>query len=200
MLSMLGSVKVLVGKDDLRDYRGAGVKRITVTGIECISADGRSLRPLIIWPASTHRSFCCRRSKNCWPPHHVSPFIWWAVLAHAQLDPSLTGSHAGASNICIMLAWVRSLFAVVPTLGSSILLHADEKRTFTLKMTVGVTMALIGFCMYSHTKIKQPQKIELPVKSPTDHLRDHDTESLLQEQHKGVHRRDVPSSPTSVKA
>ena len=56
MLSMPGSVKVLVSKDDLRDYRGAGVKRTTVTAIECISADGRSLLPLIIWPASTHRS------------------------------------------------------------------------------------------------------------------------------------------------
>ena len=56
MLSMLGSIKVLVGKDDLRDYRGAGVKRTTVTAIECISADGRSLLPLIVWPASTHRS------------------------------------------------------------------------------------------------------------------------------------------------
>lgn len=56
MLSMLGSVKVLISKDDLRDYRGAGVKRTTVTAIECISADGRSLLPLIIWPASTHRS------------------------------------------------------------------------------------------------------------------------------------------------
>ncbi len=56
MLSMLGSVKVLVGKDDLRDYRGAGVKRTMVSAIECVSADGRSLLPLIIWPASTHRS------------------------------------------------------------------------------------------------------------------------------------------------
>jgi hypothetical protein len=56
MLSMLGSVKVLVGKDDLRGHRGAGVKRTLVTAIECISADGRSLSPLIIWPASTHRS------------------------------------------------------------------------------------------------------------------------------------------------
>jgi hypothetical protein len=56
MLSMLGSVKVLVGKDDLRGHRGAGVKRTLVTAIECISADGRSLLPLIIWPASTHRS------------------------------------------------------------------------------------------------------------------------------------------------
>lgn len=38
MLSMLGSVKVLVGKDDLRDYKGAGVKRtmvITVKYIKC---------------------------------------------------------------------------------------------------------------------------------------------------------------------
>jgi hypothetical protein len=46
LLSMLGSVKVLVSKDDLRDYRGASVKRTMVTAIECISADGRSLLPL----------------------------------------------------------------------------------------------------------------------------------------------------------
>jgi hypothetical protein len=56
MLSKLGSVKLLVGKDDLRDYRGAGAKRTIVTAIECISADSKSLLPLIIWPASTHRS------------------------------------------------------------------------------------------------------------------------------------------------
>ena len=56
MLSMPGSVKVLVGKDDMRDYRGARVKRTTVTAIECISGDGRYLNPMIIWPASTHRS------------------------------------------------------------------------------------------------------------------------------------------------
>lgn len=56
MLSMLGSVKVLVGKADLRTYRGARVKRTTVTAIECISADGRYLNPMVIWPATTHRS------------------------------------------------------------------------------------------------------------------------------------------------
>ena len=56
MLCMLGSVKVLVSKDDPRGYRGAGVKRTMVTAIECISANGRSLLPLIIWPATTHRS------------------------------------------------------------------------------------------------------------------------------------------------
>lgn len=56
MLSMLGTVKVLVGKDDMRDYRGARVKRTLVNAIECISGDGRYLDPMIIWPAATHRS------------------------------------------------------------------------------------------------------------------------------------------------
>jgi hypothetical protein len=56
MLDILGSLKVLVGKDDPRTFRGAGVKRTMVTAIECISADGRSLLPLIIWPAATQRS------------------------------------------------------------------------------------------------------------------------------------------------
>jgi hypothetical protein len=56
MLSMLKSLKVLVGKDDARSYRGVGVKRTMVTAIECISGDGRSLLPMIIWPATTHRS------------------------------------------------------------------------------------------------------------------------------------------------
>jgi hypothetical protein len=36
MLSMLSCVKVLVGRDDLRDYRGAGVKRTMVTAISWI--------------------------------------------------------------------------------------------------------------------------------------------------------------------
>jgi hypothetical protein len=56
MLSMLGSTKVLIRKDDPRDYRGADVKRTMLTAIECISGDGRSLLPMIIWPASTHRA------------------------------------------------------------------------------------------------------------------------------------------------
>jgi hypothetical protein len=56
MLSMPSSVKVLISKYDKRDYRGARVKRTSVTAIECISGDGRYLNPMIIWPASTHRS------------------------------------------------------------------------------------------------------------------------------------------------
>jgi hypothetical protein len=56
MLSMLGSVKVLLGKNDMRTYRGARVKREVVTAVECVSADGRYLSPMVIWPAATHRS------------------------------------------------------------------------------------------------------------------------------------------------
>jgi hypothetical protein len=39
-----------------RDYRGARVKRTTITLIECICAEGRYLNPIIIWSATTHRS------------------------------------------------------------------------------------------------------------------------------------------------
>jgi hypothetical protein len=48
MLSMFSSVKVLIGKDDLQDYRGTGVKQTIVTAIKCISVDGRLLLLLII--------------------------------------------------------------------------------------------------------------------------------------------------------
>ena len=56
MLSALGSLKVSVGRDDLRNYRGAGVKRTMITVVECICADGQALSPLIIWPGVTQVS------------------------------------------------------------------------------------------------------------------------------------------------
>jgi len=56
MLSMPGSIKALVRKSDRRKHRGVRIERTTVTAIECISGDGRYLKPMIIWPASTHRS------------------------------------------------------------------------------------------------------------------------------------------------
>jgi len=56
ILSMRSPVKVLVGKDDLRGYRGARVNRTVVTAIECVCADGRCLDQMIIWPASNHRT------------------------------------------------------------------------------------------------------------------------------------------------
>jgi hypothetical protein len=56
MLFILGFVKVLVSKQDIRDYKGARVKRTTVIAIECISGNSRYLNLIIIWLASTHRS------------------------------------------------------------------------------------------------------------------------------------------------
>ncbi|EDO03049.1 predicted protein [Sclerotinia sclerotiorum 1980 UF-70] len=43
-------------KHDIRDYKGARVKRTTVIAIECISNDGSYLNTMIIWPANSHRS------------------------------------------------------------------------------------------------------------------------------------------------
>jgi hypothetical protein len=56
LLSVLGSLKVLVSRQNLRNYRGTGVKRTLVTAVKCISTDGRCPMPLIIWPAAIHRS------------------------------------------------------------------------------------------------------------------------------------------------
>jgi hypothetical protein len=53
LLSILNSLKVLVSKSELRNYRGAGVKRTLITAIECVSADSWYLHPLIIWLATT---------------------------------------------------------------------------------------------------------------------------------------------------
>lgn len=50
------SVKVIVNRRDRKIYKPARVQRTLVISIECISADGRSLPPVIIWPAVTQRS------------------------------------------------------------------------------------------------------------------------------------------------
>jgi hypothetical protein len=56
ILSIPGSIKVLISKYNERDYRGIRVKYITVTVIECISSNSRYLNPIIIWLASTYRN------------------------------------------------------------------------------------------------------------------------------------------------
>jgi hypothetical protein len=48
ILSILGIVKVLVSKDNMRDYRGARVKRTIVTVVKCISGNSRYLDTIII--------------------------------------------------------------------------------------------------------------------------------------------------------
>jgi hypothetical protein len=89
LLSVLNSLKVLVGKDELRDYRGVGVKRTLITAIECISADGRHLHPLIIWPAATHRS--------TWTVH---PTPGWH-FGHSE---------TGYTNTAISWYWIQHVF------------------------------------------------------------------------------------------
>jgi hypothetical protein len=89
LLSVLGSLKVLVGRDDLRNYRGAGSQRTLITAIECISADGRCLEPLIIWPAATHRS--------TWTTY---PTPGWHFAC----------SDSGYTNTKISLYWVQHVF------------------------------------------------------------------------------------------
>jgi hypothetical protein len=54
LLSVLNSLKVLVDKNKLRNYRGAGVKRTLIITIKCVLVDGQYLHPLIIWPAATY--------------------------------------------------------------------------------------------------------------------------------------------------
>ena len=89
MLSKLNSVRVLVGKDSKRGYRGARVKRTTITAIECVSGDGRYLNPMIIWPASTHRAN--------WVTH---PTPGWY---YARSDSGYTDSY-------ISLQWLQRVF------------------------------------------------------------------------------------------
>jgi hypothetical protein len=89
LLSVLNSLKVLVSKDDLRKHRGTTMKRTLVMAIECISADGRFLHPLIIWPAATHRS--------SWTTH---PTPGWHFSC----------SKTGYTNTEISLYWVEHVF------------------------------------------------------------------------------------------
>jgi hypothetical protein len=91
MLSMLGSIKVITDKDDKRNYRGGRVKRTTITAIECISADGRYLNPMIIWPAKTHR--------NNWTTH---PTPGWQYAC----------SESGYTDSYISLQWLTRIFGL----------------------------------------------------------------------------------------
>jgi len=70
LLSVLSLLNVLVSKEELGDYRGAGVKCTLITAIECISADGQYLHPLIIWPAAIHRSTWTVHSTPRWHFSH----------------------------------------------------------------------------------------------------------------------------------
>ena len=122
MLCKLGSVKVLVGKDDPRDYRGIGMKRTMVTAIECISANGRSLLPMIIWPATTHRSN--------WT---AFPTPGWHYAC----------SESGYTNSRISLEWLTRVFDP-QTKG-----QADQKPRVLICDGFGTheTLEILEFCL-----------------------------------------------------
>jgi molybdopterin/thiamine biosynthesis adenylyltransferase len=72
LLSVLNSLKVLVGKNNLRNGRGTGVKRTLITAIECISTDGRCLDP-------AHRVAFCNT------PEHIDHLSYsWMVFCLLQ--------------------------------------------------------------------------------------------------------------------
>jgi hypothetical protein len=48
LLSDLNTVKVLMSRSDVQSCRGVGLRRTMITAVECISADGRCLPPLIV--------------------------------------------------------------------------------------------------------------------------------------------------------
>jgi hypothetical protein len=89
MLGMLNYVKVLVGKEEIRRYRGARITRTVVTAVECISADDRCLDPIIIWPASTNRAN--------WSTHPTPGWVY-----------GLSGS--GFTDSYISLQWLKQVF------------------------------------------------------------------------------------------
>lgn len=55
-----------MGKADIRNYRGSRFKRTIITAIECVSTEGKYLNPMIIWPATTHRSNWTMHSTPGW--------------------------------------------------------------------------------------------------------------------------------------
>ena len=89
LLGHAATVKMLVHSKDTRRHRSTGVKRILVTSIECVSAAGIALPPLIIWPASTHRSV--------WTTH---PTPNW----HFACSPK------GYTDKLISLSWIKDVF------------------------------------------------------------------------------------------
>ena len=44
-------------------------------------------------------------------------------------------------------------------------MHAGESKAFTLRLSVGCLMALVGFAFYSYSKVSQQQRQQLQRKS-----------------------------------
>lgn len=89
LLSDLTTMKVLVSRSDAQSRRGVGLRRIMITAVECILADGRCLPPLIIWPGKT--------LQNTWISHDTPG---WHYAC----------SDKGYMNSKLNLHWVQNVF------------------------------------------------------------------------------------------
>jgi hypothetical protein len=82
-------VKVVVSKNNKQGRRGARIKRTNITAIECVSAEGRYLNLMIIWPASIYRVK--------WTTHDTPR--WYYAL-----------SEKGYTDSYISLQWLKNIF------------------------------------------------------------------------------------------
>lgn len=89
LISDLTTMKALVSRGDAQSRRGVGLRRTMITAVECISADGRCLPPLIIWPGKTIQS------------------TW---ISHDTPDWHYACSDEGYMNSKIDLHWVKNVF------------------------------------------------------------------------------------------
>jgi hypothetical protein len=145
LLSVLSSLKVLVSKHDLRNYRGAGVKRTLVTAIECISADGRCLDPLIIWPATIHRSV--------WTTH---PTPGWHFAC----------SKTGYTDTYISLSWIQKVFDPLTKLRA----HGKPRILINDGFGTHESLELLEYCLANNIILcRLPSHChDLPYKVSTD--------------------------------
>ena len=113
------------------------------------------------------------------------------MLLTSSCPVSAQAALSGLGEECMPVKDVLCYHANVP-LGSGC---SGEKKAFTGKMTVGVTLAMIGFCMYSHTKLKlrpQPARTEDAASSTKQAHNIEEGAALLAEQ------EPQPNTPTSA--
>lgn len=134
MLSMLGSVKVLIGRKDLWNYRGARVKREVVTAVECISADGRYLNPMVIWPATTYRSN-------------------WTIFSTPGWQYALAES--GYTNSYISLQWLKRIFDPETKERATNPMSGELKPRVLICNGFGIyeTLEVLEFCLLNNIKL-----------------------------------------------
>ncbi|KAM3413773.1 hypothetical protein BST61_g10457 [Cercospora zeina] len=90
MLDELDTVKVLIARGDKEQRRGRAVKRVMITAVECVSADGRCLPPLIIFPGKALRT--------TWVMSHETPSWHYGC------------SDKGYNAASLNLYWVQHVF------------------------------------------------------------------------------------------